>query len=86
MQNYVTEKLLADLIGVSWILPGHMEHVPDFLCQPNASAAVGRDVDSRDAALPCHLWGSQEQHVLLGPKWAYLVCDVITYDDDLTPR
>lgn len=47
--------LLADLIGVSWILPGHVEHVSDFLCQPDAGAAVGCDVDSRDAALAGHL-------------------------------
>lgn len=55
IQRYVTETLLADLIGVNWVLPGHMEHVSDFLCQSNAGAAVSCDVDSRDAAVSCHL-------------------------------
>lgn len=77
---------MTDLIGVSGVLPGHVEHVSDLLCQPDAGATVGCDVDSRDAALSRHLRGSHEQHVLLGPEWAYLVCDVITDDNDLTSR
>lgn len=76
-------KIAADLIGVRGVLPGHVEHVPDLLRQADASAAVGGDVDAGEAALPRHLRGSQEQHVLLRPERADLVRDVVAYDDDL---
>ena len=78
------ETKVADLIRVCWILPRHMEHVSYFLCQADAGAAVGRDVDSRDSALSGHFGGSQEQNVLLGPEGADLVRDVIANNDDLT--
>lgn len=74
----------TDLIWVRRIMPGHMEHVSYFLCQSDASATVGCDVDPGDAALTGHFRSSQEQQVLLGPERSDLVRDIITYDDDLT--
>lgn len=81
---FMLPETFPDLVWISWILPGHVEHVSDLLRQADAGAAVCCDVDARDAALPRHLGSSQKQNVLLRSKWAYLVSDIIAYDYDLT--
>lgn len=53
-RRLVSLRLLSNLVRISWILPGHVEHVSDFLRQADASTAVGCDVKARDAALSCH--------------------------------
>lgn len=73
-----------NLVRVCWILPGHMEHVSDFLCQANPGSAVGSNIDSWDTAFPRHLWSLLEQHILLRPEGANLMCDVIADHNNLT--
>lgn len=77
---------MSHLVRVGRVLPGHVEHVSDLLCQADAGAAVGSDVDAWDAALTRHLRRLLEEDVLLRPERANLVGDVVADHDDLTAR
>lgn len=77
---------VCHLVGVDRVLPGHVEHVSDLLCQADTGATVGGDVDARDATLTRHLRRLLEEDVLLRPERADLVGDVVAYHNDLTAR
>lgn len=65
------------LVGVRRVHPGHLERVLYLVGKADAGTAVGGNVDAGNAFSPRQLRGPQEDQVLLWPKGANLVCDVI---------
>lgn len=71
------------LEGVSGVNPGHLEHVSDLFSQADACSAVGCNVNAGNALSPSQLRRFKEQLILLRPKGANHVGDVVRDDNDL---
>lgn len=72
------------LVGVIWVFPSYVEHVPNLLSQTDPGPTVGSHIDPGDAMCSSKLWSPQEQNVLLRSKRTYSVCNVIANDNDVT--